>query len=153
MNPPRTSKSKRIADLIATEIKNRFVVDTESKLGPSFDLSKISRRSISVFPNGRVCEMLTRSTQKADYQIAIVVMERLSTNDTEDLLADELLEFVESIGDQFVGEILTLPDATKIEVLGYDHEPLYDRETLESHRIFAAAIVLNLTREEDLPNR
>lgn len=154
LNPVRQSKSLALADLVAEQIGSRFTVPTRTELAPRFELKKISGREVVVWTQGRACEMLTRSSQTADYEVVVVVLQRLATlqEDEDEQLQDELLAFVESIGDQLCGETLEF-DHGSVEIKGFEHETLYDREALESHRIFASAIVLMLTREEDLPNR
>ncbi len=149
---PRRSKSKQVAAAVGAEIERRFTSPVIKKLSPTFDLKALAKREISVWPNARRCEAMTRTTQKADYDIAICVLERLKPTDTEDLLADELLWLVESIGDELLGEVVQTPHGA-LTVIGYEHEPLYDREMLESLRIFGAAITLQLTREETFNKR
>lgn len=151
---PRKSKSKRWADFVAREIHQRFAFEVQSRLAPNFDLKKLKdgRRTIVVWPNDRRAETLNRDTAKADYDIGIAVLERLKPDDQEDLLGDELLALVESIGDQFLGDELTSEGVT-MTIAGYEHLPLYDRQLLESHQIFGAALSLQLVGSEEIPSR
>lgn len=151
MNPPRQSKSKQLADGIAKEVERRFSKPTVSKLAPNFDVKTINDLEISVWPQDRRSEVMTRDTAKSDYDIAIGVVQRIQPNDDEDLLSDELLALVENIGDKFLGDILDI--GGNVEVVGFEHLPLYDRAYLETHRIFGAGITLQLTRQEQIPDR
>lgn len=148
ISPPRKSKSKQLTDAVAKWIGEAFVVPVRSVLAPSFDLRKISAREIRVWPSNREVELLTRGGDaKAEYELAVAVVERLKPSDDEDVLCDELLALAESVGDNLmtvefdvVGGVAT--------VVGFTHEPLYDRELLESHRIFGAGIAVQLSRVE-----
>lgn len=93
---------------------------------------------------------MTRNSVKADYEIAIALIERIPATDNTDTLADQLLEIVEDIADKLTLQVrvLTLADNSTIEVLGSEHEPLYDRPFLEQNRCFASALTINVAREE-----
>ncbi len=151
--PPRKSKSKAIADAVALAVQAIAVSPTTSRLAPAFDLQKILEREITVWPNSRECQWATRAAVDAEYEVAVCVLERMGPTADEDILGDELLALVEGIGDQMIGTVLTLGDGSQIACKGYGHETLYDRQLLESHRIFGSAIALRLFRVETLPDR
>jgi hypothetical protein len=144
-SPPRNSKSKQLADAVAKYCGDWFSLPFRSAMGWSFDHRKLKDREIVVWPNERDVALLNRAATNCEYSIAVAVVERIDPEDDEDLRADELLGLIEEIGDNLIG----VNFETGV-CIGYNHQPLYDRELLESQRIFGAGIALKITRHESL---
>jgi hypothetical protein len=145
------SKSIKVADAVAAAITTLIAGSTPVvRMAPSSDFRKITSRQLFVWPAARSTEPMTRNSVKADYEIAIALIERIPATDNTDTLADQLLEIVEDIADKLTLQVrvLTLADNSTIEVLGSEHEPLYDRPFLEQNRCFASALTINVAREE-----
>jgi len=154
---PIRSKSLKVANAVAAAI-NAITGSNPPlavvKMAPSDELKKLAGRKLFVWPAARSTEQMTRESLKADYDIAIALIEKIPTTATDDTLSDELLEIVENIADRIQLDEhreLTLEDDTTIEIIGAEHEPLYDRAFLEQNRCFASALTIQLTREELLP--
>ncbi len=147
INPPRTSKSKILAEAVAQSIEDLFAVETVRKLAPADEFEKIRDRQIRVWPHNRTGEILTRALQSNEYEIAIAVIDRVPSEDDEDLLVDELLALVESFADNLLKRTFG-PEGNQATAIRYQHAPLYDKELLETHRLFAAGVALTLTRHE-----
>ncbi len=147
--PPRKSKSKQLADVVAKYCRDAFALPFQSRMGWSLDHRNLRGQELIVWPNDRDVELLNRAATSCEYSIAIAVTERITAplpgGETDDIEGDRLLALVESIGDQLTG--VTFDDSV---CTGYSHQPLYDRDYLESQRIFAGGIVLNLKRHETL---
>lgn len=153
ITPPRSSKSKQLADAVAAWIRDHFALEVKSLMTPNFESRKFSSREIACWPVTRNSELLNRGCdQQIEYEIGVGVIEPIKSDsdDGEDLLSDELLALVESIGDGILGEEFTTSAGTAT-VVGSSHTPLFDAEWLERKRLFAGGIAIQLTRIEEKP--
>ena len=148
---PRKSKSLDTAQRIAAIVEGIAGCPTRATLKPNVDIKRINDREISVWPESRAVGFKSRELNQVDMQIGICVLERMPPTEDEDILGDDLLHLVETIGEQFIGAQIETDDddlESTLHCLGYTHEPLYDRDFLETARIFGAGIFLSLQRHE-----
>lgn len=155
ISPPRQSNSKALADLVAKHLADQLALPVESRLAPNLNFKDLpdNTRKISVHPLNRAAEFETRDSLRVKYEIAIAVLERIPKADAEDLLTDECLALMESIGSWFAGSELVDPNGGRnFDGDGYEHIPLYDRDALDQLRIFGAAISVSFQRSEPRAN-
>lgn len=149
ITPPRTSKSKQLADAVAQWLRDHLAMEVKSQMSPQVEKRTIPAREIICYPMTRESQLLNRALdQDVDYEIGVAILEPIqsSDKDAEDILVDGLLALVESIGDAILGTQFesSFGEAT---VMGYTHEPLFD---FEYHRqfLFAGGIALQIKRTE-----
>lgn len=153
IKPPRKSKSMQVAQSVAKHFESVLARQFACVLSPAVDLKKIAGLTIQVWPMNRALEWQNRSTSRAEYEIAVAVLDRLEPNDDEDIKGDEVLELAETISDDLLGEMIVVDDGLALAVIATDHQPLIERERLESMRLIAAGVLLSLTRTEPIKAR
>jgi hypothetical protein len=145
------SKSKAAAEGIENLIKS-LTADFEviSSTAPSFDLERVTDRKCYVWCSDRESTIQSRAIQAVIYSVSVAIVERVGSDDHK---IEDCLETLEFIGDSLIARQYTACYGNKnltCDVIEYEHAPLYDRELLETRRIFGGGIILRIQVAEPL---
>jgi hypothetical protein len=149
------SKSKLIADAVASKVEriltnNEIVVKSEA---PNYTLERQTGSTVYCFTSERTSEIQSRSLQLVTYSVSIALIEKVSQPE-EDL--DGCLAVLEHIGDALITDQFDIETGTEnliCDVIGYEHAPLYDRELLETRRLFGGGIIAQIQVAEALKRK
>lgn len=146
------AKTKVIAQAVAFQLEQILldygIVVTAS--APAFNLDRAVDRKVYVFTSDRVSLPVTRNLQEVTYSVSIALIDKVGSDEGE---LDNRLSVLELISDFLIGrnfEIQTDQQTLICDVIGYEHAPLYDRELLETRRIFGGGLIAQIRTAEPL---
>lgn len=145
------SKSKLIAEEVASLISSILIDTTVVVSEPDYQMDRIPDRRIFIWCSERESEISNRVLQAVTYSISIALLDKITT--TLEELVDKSIISMEAIGNRMIARQFEIMDGMTpyiCDVVNYEHAPLYDRELLETRRIFGGGIILRILVAEPI---
>lgn len=145
------SKSKLIAEEVGALLSSILMETAVVVSEPDYQMDRVPDRKIFVWCSERESEISNRVLQAVTYSISVALIDKIST--TLEELVDESIEAMETIGNRMIARQFEIVDGMTshiCDVVNYEHAPLYDRELLETRRIFGGGIILRILVAEPI---